>query len=167
MEIDQAEDHTRFVRLDSAAITLLGFIAGVYLSFTGDFELGLQLFTVGFVLVGISVAWEWRRELIEHDFVEFEPLASILTGGIVIAIIQIASGLYLLELHFFWAVIYGVLFGLVYDLCILAITFFRLPGEEYKTTDHPKRDDNRKYVFESFYHIGLVEEEALKRSKEQ
>jgi len=167
MELENAEDHTRFVRLDSAALTLLGFVAGAYLTFTGKFELGFQLFTGGFVLVGISVAWKWRKELIKHDFVEFEPLASILTGGIIIAIIQIASGMYLLGLPFFWAVIYGVLVGLVYDLSILAITFFRLPGEEYKTTNHPKRDDTRKYVFESFYHIGLVEEEALKRSNEQ
>lgn len=167
MDIEDAETHSKFVRMDVAAIVLVLFVASIGLGFTGSLGIALNLATVAFALVGFTVARRWHNELAENEMVELEPLTGILTGGIMIALLQFASAYFILTYPPLLALSYGIASGLGYDVLVFLFGFYGLPGEGYKTRHHPLRNDGTSYVFEEYYYISLVEENALNNSSEE
>lgn len=167
MDIEDAETHSKFVRMDVAAIVLILFVAAIGLGLTGSLGIALNLATISFALVGFTVARRWHNELAENDMVELEPLTGVLTGGIMIALLQFASAYFILEYPGLLALSYGIGSGLGYDVFVFLLSFYGLPGEEYKTRTHPLEDGNTSYVFEDLYYISLVEEKALNNSPDE
>jgi len=163
MVTEKVDDHSRFVRMDVAAIVLLLFISAIILSIQGMLAYGLISATLGFSLVGFSVARLWHKELASEQFVELEPLSGILVGGIMIAILQTIVGFTLLDLHFMLSVTYGIAVALFYDAVVFFIAFFNLPSDDYRTKTHPEKDSDRLYVFDGNYYIKFIEEEALRK----
>lgn len=164
MDSEFAERNTEFVRLDVAAIAFLLFLGSSISFITGRFGLGLNLATVMFTLVGLSVAYLWRKELIENNIVELNPLPGILTGGISILILQTFTGLIVFKYGLVASIIYGVIAALGYDVMVFILSLGFMPSD-YKARRHPKaqytnESDQTTYVFENETYINLVEKYA-------
>lgn len=164
MDFKDAEQHNEFVRLDAAAVALLLIIAGIISSFLYDITFLLGFLSFAFMIVGFSVAWEWRNELAENNMVEADPLQAVLVGTLFILALQTGFGYLSFNLGLIPSILYGIISGTSYTFLVLLISFWELPGEGYKTRYHPRKSGTDKYVFEEYYYINLVEEEALSRA---
>lgn len=161
MDFEDAKRHNEFVRLDAAAVAMLLIITGIATGVLYDITFLLGFLSFAFMIVGFSVAWEWRNELAEQDMVESEPLLSVLSGSIFILLLQVAFALYSFQLSLIPSILYGIISASSYVFLVFFISFYDLPGEGYKSRYHPIKDDTTRYVFEEFYYIDLVEQDAL------
>lgn len=166
MDMGTAERHNEFVRNDASAVAILLIIAGIVTSIMYDFTFILGFLSFAFMVVGFSVSWEWRKELAKEDVVEAEPFQATLMGTLFILAMQTGFGYFAFELTFIPALLYGIMSGSAYAFLVFTLCFYDLPGEGYKTRYHPQESNGKTYVFEEYYYIDLVEQEALKRSSQ-
>lgn len=164
MDSEFAERNNDFVRLDVAALAFILFLGSVISFVTGRIGLGLNLATTAFIIVGVSVAYIWRKELLKEDIIELNPFMGILSGGVAIGILQVFTGLVVFKYGILPSLIYGIISALGYDSIVFAVALIGMPSE-YKARRHPKTQytdetDPTMYVFETNKYISLVEKYA-------